>query len=119
MPAPFSQGRIATALIAAALVAVASPASAQDVSEVAVNAPAPTTITIPLAGKNHEMVRTEVRFAARTVCSNAVRNDELDSFDWSWCRQTSAAKALRRYAAMTRQSQLAAAPSRVLVLSSR
>ena len=119
MSAQIRQARIAAALVAASLLAAAPQAFAQDVSEFSITARAPTTITISLSGKSHDTVRSDVRSAARTVCRNAVRNDELDGIDLSWCRQTSAAKALRRYSAMVGSRQMVAVVPGSLVLSLR
>jgi hypothetical protein len=95
---------IAAALAAASL---ALPAAAQpEVAPLSVSK-APTTITISLAGKDRAAVRKDVKTAARTVCHNAIYNYELAFDDLTWCSDKSAAKAMKRYAAIVAHRQFA------------
>lgn len=104
---------------AAALAMAGVPAFAQNISEVAVTGRAPTSVTISLAGKPAPVVRREVRVASDTVCRNAISNRDLAFYDLQWCQQKTAAKALRRYAAIvSARSQTAALPG-AIVLSLR
>lgn len=119
MSARSSLSLLPAAAAAALLIGGGGAAHAQSVSEVDVNARAPTQISINLAGKSVETVRIEVRRAARTVCENAVDNRELEMGDLLWCKQKSAAKAYRRYDdILARASQTASLPG-TIVLSSR
>lgn len=106
------------AAVAAALAVGASPAFAQSVSEVAVRGPAPTQLTISLAGKSATDVRREVRTAAGTVCRNAISNRELAFDALLPCKQAAQGKALRRYAAIV-SARAKTTTTAMLVLSSR
>ena len=112
---PFLPAAIGAAVLAMAV----TPASAQNVAEVAVNARAPTTMTISLAGKTTKVVRKEVRTVSATVCRNAVSNHELMFYDQLWCQDATTVKALRRYAAIVAARRQTAAGPATIVLSSR
>ncbi|MFN3513417.1 MAG: hypothetical protein ACK41C_10250 [Phenylobacterium sp.] len=113
---------IRTALAAfAASAALAVPgafAHAQSVDELAVSGRAPTELSIPLAGKSADLVRDEVRAAARTVCRNAVANRELEVEFRGWCSRKSAARAMDRYALILARASFAEGPTS-LTLSAR
>ena len=119
MSAQPTRSFLPAAIGAVMLSASCSPVLAQNISELAVSARAPTQIAINLTGKSATAVRSEVLVAARTVCRNAVHNRELGFDDAQWCRHTSGAKALRRYdAIMAGAHQSASAPA-TIILSSR
>lgn len=119
MSARSSLTLLPAAAAAALLFAGGGAAYAQSVSEVDVNARAPTQIAISLAGKTVDAVRVEVRQAARTVCRNAVGNGELEMGDLRWCKQKSAAKAFRRYDDILANARQTASLPGTIVLSSR
>ena len=106
---------------AAALAAsfIAFPALAQDgqVTPLAVTAKAPTTMVIRIRDRAPTAVRHDIRFAADTVCANAVTNRELSFVDRQWCSDAATTKANKRYDAIVRTS--AFADSGVIVLSAR
>lgn len=116
---PARSSFLPAAIGAAALAMAGFPAFAQNVAEVAVTGRAPTTLTISLAGKPDPVVRREVRVASGAVCRNAISNRDLAFHDLRWCQQKTAAKALRRYAAIvSARSETAALPA-TIVLSLR
>lgn len=102
----------------AALGLSVTAAGAQEISGLSVTARAPTELRINISGKQPAAVFKAVHVAARTVCRNALTNSELDVGDFGWCRDRSASKAMKRYAALTRPETVAAA-DRVIVLSAR
>lgn len=105
--------------IGAIVLALAAPASAQNIAEVAVSPRAPTHIVISVAGKAPATVRGEVHAAARTVCRNAVRNSELDFQDVRWCNQKSEERAMSRYAVMLASAHQTAGARGTILLSVR
>lgn len=112
-------GALVAALGAAvALSGAAHAAQGEGVSEVSVSGHLPTQVTVPLAGKDRQAVRHEVRLAAGFVCRNAVTNRDLEFTDLNWCSQRSRVRAMRRYDGMVARGVMTAeAP--VIVLSAR
>jgi hypothetical protein len=107
------------ALAAVAALALCVPAAnAQEVGPVDVQGHAPTELRINISGMDTGAVFKAVRFAANTVCGNAVSNRELGVGEITWCRDESSGKAMRRYTAMSRTYPVAAL-DRVIVLSAR
>jgi hypothetical protein len=108
---------LAAAFGASALAIAALPASAQTVEAVELHG-LPTSLTVEIVGKDVATVRTEVRYAARTVCRNARTLGELEIGDFGWCAGKSAAKAMKVYRTAAAEGRLAAnAPT--IVLSAR
>jgi hypothetical protein len=105
----------AAALAAASL---ALPAAAQpDLAPVNVSGKAPTTLRISIGGLEKAAVRRQVGAAAHSVCRNAIRNRELDLFDFQWCSDGATRKAMHRYSQMTQGRVLAGRG--VILLSAR
>lgn len=94
---PRSAAVLVSALAATAMLAVAMPSRAQDVSAVSVSPPAPTSITLRVAGLEIGAVKQQVRKAAYQVCRNAAVNGDLDMFDVAWCTNASRLKAMSVY----------------------
>ena len=108
-----------TVLVPAALAAlVALPAAAQPGLEpIEVPGKAPITVRVSLKDKAPPVVRREIWDAARHVCRNAVRNEQLDLGDYDGCRDRTSAEARRTYAGiMARQ---APGPAPAITLSVR
>jgi hypothetical protein len=106
-------------LAAVAALAMSVPAAmAQDVGSIDVQGRAPTTLRIDVRGMDRSAVSQVARDAARTVCGNAIDNREVDLGDFITCRDTSAGKAMKSYAAMM-STRKAPAIERAIVLSAR
>ena len=102
----------------AALAMSASAVNAQDVGGIEVQGRAPTTLRIDVRHMDPIVVSQVVRVAAQTVCGNAIDNREVDLGDFITCRDASAGKAMKSYAAMT-SSHHETAFERAIVLSAR
>ena len=87
--------QVSLALILAAL--AAGHVLAEQVSPVTVEAQAPTTVTVSLAGKAPDAVRQEIRVAARYVCANAVAIHDLSPLDTNWCSDMTNHRAQASY----------------------
>jgi hypothetical protein len=97
----------------------AGAAQAEAVADLAVIGRAPTTMTVPFAGRTVQAVRLDVREAAGVVCDAALSNGELEPLDRQWCRDKATARTLRTYAQLRAQNLAEAASLNVRVLASR
>ena len=108
--------QVPLALIRAAL--AAGPVLAEQVSPVTVEARAPTSVIVPLAGKTPAAVRQDIRVAARYVCANAVAMHDLSPLDTNWCSDMTnhrAQASYRQILARDGGSQIAAAGTTLTV----
>lgn len=78
----------------------AGPVLAEQVAPVTVEAQAPTSVTVSIAGKAPEAVRQEIRVAARYVCGNAVAVHDLSPLDTNWCSDMTNHRAQLSYRQM-------------------
>jgi hypothetical protein len=103
MPSTFgrSSHRIAifTSALAAAALATAGLAQAQDVAPYSVNGKRPTTLTVRIVGLSSDQIRREVHKTAFDVCRNAASNGEVEVMDTTWCAHAAASRTLSRYRA--------------------